>query len=387
MANLNLREYSLRERKQKNKKRCDSMMRTDRLEVPIRELVEGYRDDADKGVVGYGGRLDIRPSYQREFIYNAKNRGLVIDTIKRNLPLGLFHWGYRVDGDYEIIDGQQRTISICQYVNGDFSHDGKYFHNLTQDERDMILDYTISVSLFNGNESEKLEWFERINVAGEVLTKQELRNAVYHGTWLQDAKKYFSRTGCPAYQIGGDYLKGTPIRQDYLETVIRWSGDGDIEEFMAYHQHDTDAKALWRYFEDVMDWVKSVFITYRPEMKGLPWGLWYNEYANVKSFDPIAVDKRISELYADVELKNNKGIYQYILTGNSKYLNLRTFDPHIKKAVYEQQGGVCKYCGNAYKIGDMHADHIMPWSLGGQTTIDNCQILCKDCNARKSGNY
>lgn len=136
--------------------------------------------------------------------------------------------------------------------------------------------------------------------------------------------------------------------------------------------------------------VKSVNILgepIRPEMRGLPWGLWYNEYANVKSFDPIAVDKRVSELYSDVELKNNKGIYQYILTGNSKYLNLRTFDPHIKKAVYEQQGGLCKYCNKEYPIGMMHADHIMPWSLGGQTTIDNCQILCKDCNARKSGNY
>ena len=99
------------------------------------------------------------------------------------------------DGDYEVIDGQQRTISICQYVEGDFAFEGRYFHNLQTDEQEQILDYKLMVYLCSGTDSEKLEWFKTINIAGEKLTDQELRNAVYAGPWVTDAKRYFSKNG------------------------------------------------------------------------------------------------------------------------------------------------------------------------------------------------
>lgn len=44
------------------------------------------------------------------------------------------------------------------------------------------------VYLCSGEDSEKLEWFKTINIAGEKLTDQELRNAVYSGSWVSDAK-------------------------------------------------------------------------------------------------------------------------------------------------------------------------------------------------------
>ena len=183
--------------------------------IKISDLADGYVDNLEEGIFGYGGKLDIRPPYQREFVYKDKQRDAVINTIRKNFPLNVMYWAVRNDDNYEIIDGQQRTISICQYVNGDFSYEDMYFHNLQKDEQEQILNYELTVYLCKGTDSEKLDWFETINIAGERLTDQELRNAVYHGSWVSDAKRYFSKSGCPAFQIGSDYLNGSAIRQDY----------------------------------------------------------------------------------------------------------------------------------------------------------------------------
>ena len=86
-------------------------------EISVRELVQGYVNNNEDGIRAYCGKLDIRPPYQREFIYNDTQREAVIDTIKNRFPLNVMYWAKR-DGDnavpYGIIDGQQRTISIWQ---------------------------------------------------------------------------------------------------------------------------------------------------------------------------------------------------------------------------------------------------------------------------------
>ena len=217
-------------------------------EIKVEELVDDYSDDGEGGVTGYSGKLDIRPPFQREFVYKDKQRDAVIDTIMKNFPLNVMYWAVRDDGTYEIIDGQQRTISVAQYVKGIFSFKDLYFHNLPDDKQRQILDYKLMVYFCSGTDSEKLEWFKTINIAGEKLTNQELRNAVYAGSWVSDAKRYFSRSGCVAYKIGNPYLIGSSIRQDYLETAIRWINEDKIEAYMGKHQHDPTAEALWAYF-------------------------------------------------------------------------------------------------------------------------------------------
>ena len=59
-------------------------MKIELHEITVREVVDGYRDSDEEGVVGYGGALDIRPKYQREFVYDDKKRNAVIETIRRN---------------------------------------------------------------------------------------------------------------------------------------------------------------------------------------------------------------------------------------------------------------------------------------------------------------
>ena len=359
-------------------------MKIELKEITVRELTEGYQDNQENGVVGFGGKLDIRPPYQREFIYKDKQRDAVIETITKNFPLNVMYWAVREDGHFEVIDGQQRTISVAQFVEGDFAFQNKYFHNLQKDEQEQILNYKLMVYFCSGTDSEKLEWFKIINIAGEKLTDQELRNAVYSGSWVTDAKRYFSKHGCAAYNLGSNYLSGSAIRQEYLETTIEWISNGNIENYMARHQHEPNAHELWLYFQSVINWVEAIFPSYRKEMKGLEWGKLYNEFKSQK-FDSKKLEAEIAELMADEDVDNKKGIYTYVLTRKEKYLNIRAFTDKQKRESYERQKGICTVCKKYFERQDMEADHITPWHAGGKTSAENCQMLCKEDNRRKSG--
>lgn len=352
-------------------------------QIKIREIVDGYKDTNEDGVVGYGGRLNIRPRYQREFVYGDKQRNAVIDSIRNSFPLNVMYWVENEDGTYEVLDGQQRTISFCQYVSGVFSLNYQYFHNLEEDEREQILDYEIMVYFCKGTNSEKLSWFKTINIAGAQLTQQELRNAIYTGEWLTDAKGYFSKTNCPTQKIASEYLTGSSIRQDYLETAIKWISDNSIEEYMATHQHKPNANELWLYFQNVINWVNILFPNYRKEMKGIDWGYLYNQYKD-DEFDSTVLEERVKTLMMDDDVSNKKGIYLYLVTGEEKSLNIRAFTPAQKRSAYEHQNGVCYKCGEVFEFDKMEGDHITPWSEGGKTSTDNCQMLCKNCNREKS---
>lgn len=361
-------------------------------EKTVREVCNGYVDSAENGVVGYGGRLNIRPAFQREFVYDDKKRNAVIDTIKKGFPLNVMYWVESDDGNYELLDGQQRTLSICQYVNGDFSLNSFYFHNLTETEKNQILDYKLMIYICKGNDKEKLDWFKIINIAGVQLTAQELRNAVYVGPWLSDAKRYFSKSNSPAYGMGGKYLSGEANRQAYLETAIKWISSKEnksIEDYMAEHQHDTNASALWLYFQSVINWVQTIFPNYRKEMKGIEWGLLYNDYGN-DSLNPEYLEQRIKALMQDDDVTARKGIYEYLLSGNEKYLSIRAFTDNQKRKAYERQNGICPHCvrdnfqNTHHELEDMEADHITPWCEGGKTSDENCQMLCKYHNRVKS---
>jgi len=311
----------------------------------------------------------------------------VIETIKNSFPLNVMYWMIREDGGYEMLDGQQRTISIGQYVNGDFSLNERYFHNLTKTEQDQILDYELMIYFCEGTDKERLDWFTVINTFGEKVNEQEIRNAVYTGPWLSDAKLKFSKTNCVAYLLandGGQLVSGSPIRQEYLETALSWINDGKIDNYMAKHQHDKNADELWQYFQDVIAWVRKTFTNYRREMKDVAWGMLFNEYKDRKS-DSKKLEKEIAKLMEDEDVTNKKGIYSYILSRDEKYLNIRSFTPKQKREAYERQKGVCVKCKKRFEIDEMQADHITPWHKGGKTSADNCQMLCNDDNRRKSG--
>lgn len=389
-------------------------MQIDKTEIKIKELIAGYtRDEESSQIVAYAdssgvARLNIRPKYQREFVYKEAQRNAVIDTILKGFPLNIMYWVKNVDSsaecEYEVLDGQQRTISICEYVKGSFSiqwnDKSQYFHTLSKDLQEKFLDYKLNVYVCQGSESEKLEWFKTINIAGETLTSQELRNAVYASVWLSDAKRRFSKEKGVAVLKGAKYLNGSALRQEFLESAIAWKVDSrkdeKICEYMAKNAKDSkNADELWEYFAKVIDWVEMKFPTYRKEMKGLEWGLLYNKYKD-KELDKDELESTIAKLMQDDEVQKKSGIYAYVLSGDEKHLSLRAFSESIKRAVYEKQGGVCANSDGHIKgvkcphekqkldIEQMEADHIIPWSKGGKTEKENCQMLCVKCNRAKS---
>ena len=364
------------------------------VKISVRDLTNGFEDNAENGVRAYGGKLDIRPPYQREFVYNEKQRAKVIETVTKGYPLNTMYWAKRHDGTFEIIDGQQRTLSICQFVNNEFSFNYKTFKSLQESEKKQILDYELSVYICDGDDKEKLDWFETINIAGAELTKQELRNAVYSGSWVSDAKRYFSKTNCAAYNIGSKYISGELNRQAYLETAIKWisgaKNDGEIREYMANHIDDENAKPLFDYFSDIIEWVKKLFPNYRKPMKSVDWGNLYRSYGK-REYDAEKLEEEVSKLMADSdEVGNQKGIYEYVFDHEKRHLSLREFSEREKTIMYERQKGICPMCkgteneNKKWDFSEMDGDHIIPWSRGGKTVLENGQMLCRKHNLEKS---
>ena len=367
-------------------------MNIEPITVTIGDLFEGYVDDSEGelGIVGYGGMLDIRPPYQREFVYTDKQRDEVIRSVLEGFPINVMYWAARPDRTHEVLDGQQRTISICRYLDGTFPVDDHFFSNQPADIRQKILNYELTVYLCDGEPSEKLRWFKIVNIQGEKLTDQELLNATYPGPWLESAKRYFSRKDCVAQQLGGDYVKGNPIRQELLEKAIKWISDGKIKNYMGIHQHDDDAGELWAHFRAVIEWVQTNFTETRASlMQKVDWGTVYAKHRN-DVFDPEQLEVEIKQLLSlerpgiKGAIQNQSGVYRYVLDCDEQHLHLRTFTNSQKRRAYEEQDGECPECLKIYKYEQMEGDHKTPWKAGGLTTDDNLQMLCRECNRRKS---
>lgn len=371
------------------------MMTIKQLEVTVGEITKGYINNEEQGVRGYNGLLDIRPPYQREFIYNEAEQRAVINTVLNEYPLNVMYWVKRSDDaecPYEVMDGQQRTLSLCEYVAGKFALKFKNFFNQTPDIQKKILDYKLSVYVCEGKESEKLEWFKTINIAGKPLNEQEIRNAVYAGPFVSDAKHHFSKSNCGAYRLGKDLVNGSPIRQDFFKKALEWMAEHETRNgklqsavgYMAIHQHDKNAIPLWTYFQNVLNWAISTFNMkkFKIIMKGVDWALFYDKY-HEQPLDIKVMEDRISDLIGDDEIQKPNGIIPYVLTGDERYLDLRTFKDKVKKAIWEKQNHKCAICGKEFDFEFMEGDHIKPWREGGRTDIKNCQMLCRQCNRSK----
>lgn len=368
-------------------------------QIKVKDVFNGYADNGDDGVFAYGGKLAIRPPYQREFVYDDNQAEAVIQTVLKGFPLNVMYWVKTGTDTYEVLDGQQRTLSVMQYLSHKFSIsiDNKkyYWDALPDDKYNAIMDYDFMIYICEGEESEKLEWFKVVNIAGEKLSDQELRNSVYTGTWLSDAKRYFSKRNCAAKRLSDRYITGDPNRQELLEKALKGicelHGIKEITEYMAQHKSDADADELWQYFQDVFNWVGKIFPKYYADMKGLDWCHLYNKYHTIP-YNSAVMNSEVKRLNEDEEVQKTKGIYEFLLCRETdpyagRLLNLRAFDKRDKIAAYSKQNGVCPICKKHFEFDEMEGDHIIPWSKGGQTVPDNCQMLCKSCNSKKTDKY
>lgn len=385
-------------------------MKTDLKSYTVAETVDGfvYNELEGKGLFGLAGKLVIQPEYQRNYIYNdGKKDVAVIDSLLKGYPLGLIYFNVAGDG-LEVLDGQQRITSFGRFVTGKFAikQDGKEqtFSSLPAEAKQKILDSVLLVYHCQGTEKDIKEWFDTINIVGVPLNSQERLNAIYSGPFITKAKAEFSNSQNSNMQKWSSYIKGDPKRQEILKEALEWvsSAQGiSVDAYLAQHRRDTEVTGLQTYFTSVIDWIGSVFT--RPpdkEMRGLDWGRLYETYQS-NAYTAAAVDADIDTLRADPAVLNNRGVYEYLLGGKTdpKLLSVRLFDDRTKVAAYAQQtqkaktDGVsnCPLCavGNdanktrIYKPDEMDADHVTAWSKGGQSTLDNCNMLCVPHNRAK----
>lgn len=366
-----------------------------------------YDKNEEKGLYGLDGKLIIQPEYQRNYIYgDGKKDVAVVESLLKGYPLGLIYFVKNADGMFEVLDGQQRITSFGRFVNTTWPfavhYKGKprYIDSLDEDDRRRVVDAPLTIYVCEGEPSEIQEWFETINIAGVPLAKQELRNASYHGPFVTKARAVFSNTQNANMNRWRTYVKGDPKRQAILEAAIDWVSEGRIDDYMAKRRYDKNIDELKTYFDTVIDWVDSLFEYTGAEMCGQPWGRLYREY-HTRPYSKDAITKRVDELLADSQVKDSRGIFEYILGGeqDTKLLNVRVFDERTKKIVYEKQTkeanakGVsnCPLCANGhnanktkiYRLSEMDADHVAAWSKGGATDESNCQMLCRTHNQSK----
>ena len=376
-------------------------------EWTVKDICEGfmYNELEGKGLFGMNGKLTIKPEYQRNYIYaDGKKDVAVIDSVLKGYPLGLIYFNRREDGQLEVLDGQQRITSLGRFITSKFaitqSGIPQYFRGLAQDKQEKINNTKLLIYICEGTESEIKEWFKTINIAGVPLNHQEVLNAIYSGEFVTKAKEEFSNSQNANVSKWSSYISGIVNRQDYLECALDWVSIGNIEKYMSTHRHDDNITELKIYFNSVIDWIDGLFDKVYSEMKGLEWGRLYESF-HKQPYDRIELNKKVADLYADEFVRNRKGIFEYVLGGciDTKLLEVRIFDDHIKKIVYSKQTqqaeelGIsnCPLCaiGNdnnktrIWKLKEMDADHVTAWSNGGSTDISNCQMLCKTHNRIK----
>ena len=387
-------------------------MEIKRVSIKIVDLCDGYKNDSEedieRGVYAYHGKLCVRPAFQRMFVYDKKQENAVIDTALKGFPLNIMYWVDNGDGTYDCLDGQQRTISLCNFVDGISSFQAPwlkanariYIHTLKRIDPDLyakFMNYELEVYICRGTKAEQMEWFKTINIAGEELYPQELRNASYVSRWLTDAKRYFSKANasstakCPAERLGGQYTNKNANRQEILEQVISWrigsKEDADICNYMEAHINDKDASDLWNYFNNVINWITTVFYeTYDKGMATVNWGKLYNDY-HTEDFDADEISEKFNELMmykATKELDISVAkICEYCITRDETLLKHREFNEAQKTTMYNQQRGICPDCGKHYLKAEMHAHHIVPWYNGGVTELANGVMLCEECHRQR----
>lgn len=387
-------------------------MEIKRVSIKIVDLCDGYKNDSEedieRGVYAYHGKLCVRPAFQRMFVYDKKQENAVIDTALKGFPLNIMYWVDNGDGTYDCLDGQQRTISLCNFVDGISSFQAPwlkdnariYIHTLKRIDPDLyakFMNYELEVYICHGTKAEQMEWFKTINIAGEELYPQELRNASYVSRWLTDAKRYFSKANasstakCPAERLGGQYTNKNANRQEILEQVISWrigsKEDVDICNYMEAHINDKDASDLWNYFNNVINWITTVFYeTYDKGMATVNWGKLYNDY-HTEDFDADEISEKFNELMmykATKELDISVAkICEYCITRDETLLKHREFNEAQKTTMYNQQRGICPDCGKHYLKAEMHAHHIVPWYNGGVTELANGVMLCEECHRQR----
>ena len=396
------------------------------------EIAKGYKDNSEEvagGVTAMDGKLNIRPKYQRAFIRETDKvwRCNLVDSVLNKRPIGSFYFADKGEGYYDVLDGQQRLMTLCSVINAGcngtitINDNGVIkdvaFPKLRKDWQEIIKNYEIDVYICVGNEEGLLNWFTTINQPHSELTKQEIRNAVYCGTFVEDAKRLFSKTKANSAPTSEFQDHDSPYyfdkfshslkleRQDFLERVIDWvsrpmseynprkkneTGDEKeerINNYMSIHRNDANADSVAIGYKKIVDWAYRTFdedIIKQKGVRGCDWGELYALFGH-KTFDLEKINREMDELLDNNSIARTQNVAKYVLAGKQtndedeniryKLLNVKGLTERERNKLYKMQGGIDPIDGRHYDIKDMQAHHIVPIYAGGETKLGNMVLL------------
>lgn len=398
--------------------------------LTLGELSQGYcdtSDDENGSVVAWGGKLIVRPKFQRAFVVNGNKlwQEELINSVLNKRPINNMYFGCNTDKtEYYNIDGQQRLMTLFEFIHGSISvqiidNDGKIkkvkFKQLDENWQRIILDYKPQINLCKGTEEDMLKWFKIINQPTFRLEPQELRNAAFIGEWCEDAKRRFSQSKKGKYTtyngwildkdndgIGkyfyGKYSETTqPERQSVLEMALDWASmqvfgldldkDTRIEAYMNACKDEKNADDLVARYKAVIDWVLKWFdkdIIASKMTKTTDWGKLYAKYSQTSEINREYLNNKVRELLLDNEVTAKRNIVEYVLLGcpqtkeKLRMLVLREFQMPEREKMYMLCGGIDIIDGKHYDLEKMAAHHIVAWSNGGKTELDNLALISKE---------
>ena len=399
---------------------------TQTKDLPISTIKEMYDE----------GDIIPQPTYQRDYVMDNKQASKLIESILIQIPIPTVYLCEESDGRLSVIDGQQRITSIVRFLKNEFDLRGleelktlnkKYFKDLDKSMQRTIKTTTLnSIVILKESQELKYEIFARLNQGSTKLKPQELRNCIYRGSFNDMLEELAD------YHLLKILYREENKRKNYQEYILRFfalRNESDYKsslkrtfnDYMAKHQNDSEEEIqnFKKNFTSTMDIIKQVlgetaFCVYdRQNSKFLNTfsGSVYDSiavaFAKFNNHDLMAHADEIRMAIEEIKRNNltyqdytyaSSGdkrrvigriqiIYQAIAEIVGKYTDEgshRVFSANTKEELWHD-GYVCSYCGQKIlSIDDAEVDHVNAYSNGGETIIENAQLLHRHCNREKS---
>lgn len=401
---------------------------TDKKDFPL-SAIEDMFDDGD---------IVPQPDYQRDYVYDEIKASKLVESALMGIPIPTIYLCEEVDGVYSIIDGQQRMTSFVRFLKNEYklrkleelsNLNGLFFKDLDKATQRNLKSVSLNtIILTKESEALKYEIFARLNQGSVALTPQELRNCIYRGSFndlLDDIA--FTNKYLPELFVGENK------RKKYQEYVLRFFALKNFNDYsssigktmniyMSTHKND-DEKAIEnakKLFNGTIDIIKQVlgndaFCAYdrqnKCSMKKFSGSVYdsiiiafsmFNSHSLMKNAD--AIRKTIIDIKANNETYSD---YTYAATGSKDRVigrimiiynaikeilekngdttpQVRCFSDNDKQNLWHKHY-ICSYCGQEIlAYDDAEVDHIFAYSKGGDTVLENAQLLHRHCNREKN---
>lgn len=392
-------------------------------------------------------RINPKPQYQRTPVWTKAKKQLLIDSILRGYDLPKFYLRLSNSSyEHEVVDGQQRLRAIwdfCegQYALGDESNDipdlrdlsGKKWSDLSSREQDRIGEFKLSVAVIKSASDREIRKLFRRLQEGVSLNPAEKRNAI-EGEMrdfiaeLGDTHRVFPLTCLPDTRFkwhdlaaivtclelaGGPTDVKAPDLRDMYESNQSFNKNGPIAKKVKRHLNymtrvlkdsPPEMKIKWG-FVDLYLLISKISESYVIQEKEDDFTKFYvafetDRLATKDPRDLLAPDKSVwdKDLYDYIDAFKSQGgtsknierrhkVYKKRFIRDAQDLtyrdSTRVFTHNQRIAIWRRDNEICQECRKKIPFSEMEADHIIPHSRGGQTSIDNGQALCRQCNARK----